>query len=81
VILIGKKHPWHDHPQKEKLFQIVRDMHRVGANLTMIASALNLEGLQAFSEDGEWEVADIDRIVTEIKKGQGYLPPLYSLPE
>jgi hypothetical protein len=81
VILIGKKHPWYNHPQKEKLFQIVRDMHCVGANLTMIAAALNLEGLQPFSEDGEWKVADIDKIVTEIKKERDYLPPLYSLPE
>lgn len=81
VILIAKKHPWHNHPQKEKLFQIVRDMHRVGANLTMIASALNLEGLQPFSEDGQWKVADIDKIVAEIKKEHDYFPPLYSLPE
>jgi hypothetical protein len=79
--MIGKKHPWHNHPQKEKLFQIVRDMHRVGANLAMIASALNLEGLQPFSEDGEWKVVDIDKIIAEIKKENDYLPPLYSLPE
>jgi molybdopterin converting factor small subunit len=81
VILIGKKHPWHKHPQKEKLFQIVRDMHRVGANLTMIVSALNLEGLQPFSEDGEWKVAEVDKIVAEIKKEDDYVPPLFSLPE
>ena len=81
VILIGNRQPWHKHPQKEKLFQVVRDMHRVGANLTMIASALNLEGLQPFDEDGEWKVADIDKIVAEIKKEHDYLPPLYSLPE
>ena len=56
-------------------------MHRVGANLTMIASALNLEGLQPFSEDGEWKAADIDKIVAEIKKEHDYFPPLYSLPE
>jgi predicted flap endonuclease-1-like 5' DNA nuclease len=81
VILIGKKHPWHNHPQKKKIFQIVKDMHRVGANLTMIASALNLEGLQTFSQNGQWRAADIEKIVTEIKKERDYVPPLYSLPE
>lgn len=81
MILVGKKHPWRDHPQKERLFQIVRDMHRVGANLTMIASALNLEGLQTFGVDGEWKTVDVDKIVAEIKKEQDYLPPLYSLPD
>ncbi len=81
VILIGKKPPWHNHPQKRKLFQMVRDMHRVGANLAMIASALNLEGLQSLTEDGQWKVVDVDKIVAEIKKEHDYLPPLYSLPE
>ena len=81
VILIGKKQPWHNHPQKGKLFQMVRDMHRVGANLTMIASALNLEGLQSMTADGQWKTADVDKIVAEIKKEHDYSPPLYSLPE
>jgi hypothetical protein len=79
--MIGKKQPWHNHPQKEKLFQMVRDMHRVGANLTMIASALNLEGLPSITEDGQWKTVDVDKIVAEIKKERDYLPPLYSLPE
>ena len=81
VILIGEKQPWHNHPQKEKLFQMVRDMHRVGANLTMIASALNLEGLQTITKDDQWKAVDVDKIVAEIKKQHDYLPPLYSLPE
>ena len=81
VILVGKKQAWHNHPRKKKLFQIVRDMHRVGANLTMIASALHLEGLQPSDADGEWKVTDIDKIVAEIKKEDDYLPPLYSLPD
>jgi hypothetical protein len=81
VVLIGKKQPWHHHPQKEKLFQMVRDMHRVGANLTMIAAALNLEGLQSITEDGQWKAVDVDKIVAEIKKEHDYLPPLFSLPE
>jgi hypothetical protein len=81
VVMIGKKQPWHNHPQKDKLFQMVRDMHRVGANLTMIASALNLEGLPSITEDGQWKTVDVDKIVAEIKKERDYLPPLYSLPE
>ncbi len=81
VVLIGKKQPWHNHPQKDKLFQMVRDMHLVGANLTMIASALNLEGLPSITEDGQWKAVDVDKIVAEIKKEHDYLPPLYSLPE
>lgn len=81
VILIGKKHPLHDHPQREKIFQVIRDMHRVGANLTMIASALNLEGLQTISGDAEWKAADVGKIIAEIKKEHDYLPSLYSMPE
>lgn len=81
VVLIDKKQPWHDHPQKEKIFQMVRDLHRVGANLTMIASALRLEGLQNIKGAGEWKTADVEKIVSEIKKERDYFPPLYSLPE
>jgi hypothetical protein len=81
VVVIGKKQPWQNHPQKDKLFQMVRDLHRVGANLTMIASALRLEGLQNVTADGEWTTADIEKIIAEIKKERDYIPPLYSLPE
>jgi predicted transcriptional regulator len=81
MVVIGKKPAWHNHPQKEKIFQMVRDLHRVGANLTMIASALRLEGLQNINGDGEWKPADVEKIVAEIKKESDYFPPLYSLPE
>ena len=81
MVIIGKKQAWHRHPQKEKIFQMVRDLHRVGANLTMIASALRLEGLQNINGDGEWKIADVEKIVAEIKKEPDYFPPLYSLPE
>ena len=60
---------------------MVRDLHRVGANLAMIASALRLEGLQTLRGDDEWRTADIEKIVAEIKKEHDYFPPLYSLPE
>lgn len=56
-------------------------MHRVGANLTMIASALRLEGLHTLNGDNEWTSADVGKIVADIKKERDYLPPLYSLPE
>ena len=81
VVVIDQKQPWQDHPQKEKIFQMVRDLHRVGANLTMIASALRLEGLQNITGVGEWKAADVEKIVAEIKKERDYFPPLYSLPE
>ncbi len=81
VMVVGKKPAWHSHPHKEKIFQMIRDMHRVGANLNMIATALNLEGLQNIAGNGEWKVPDVQKIVSEIKKERDYLPPLYSLPE
>ena len=81
VVAIGSKHTWCKHPQKEKIFQVVRDMHRVGANLTMIASALRLEGLQTLNGDSEWTAADVDKIIADVKKERDYFPPLYSLPE
>ena len=81
VVVVGKKQPWQDHPQKDKIFQMVRDLHRVGANLTLIASALRLEGLQNMNADGEWTTAEVEKIVAEIKKERDYFPPLYSMPE
>ena len=81
VVVIGSRHPWRQHPQKEKIFQVVRDMHRVGANLTMIASDLRLEGLHTLNGDNEWTSADVGKIVADIKKERDFLPPLYSLPE
>ena len=81
VMVIGAKHPWRHHPQKEKIYQVVRDMHRVGANLTMIASALRLEGLHTLNGDSEWKAADVEKIVADIKKERDYFPPVYSLPE
>ena len=47
---------------------MVRDLHRVGANLAMIASALRLEGLQTLRGDDEWQTADIEKIFAEIKR-------------
>ena len=81
VIVVGKKHPWQNHPQKEKIFQVVRAMHRVGANLSMIVSGLNLEGLKKSARDGEWRETDVKKILEEIKRESDYLPPVYSLPE
>ncbi|MDX1708301.1 MAG: hypothetical protein R3274_06850 [Desulfobacterales bacterium] len=81
VVVIRHKQPWNHHPQKERIFQVVRDMHRVGANVTMIASALRLEGLQTINKDGEWKAADVEQIVAAIKKEPDYFPPLYSVPE
>jgi hypothetical protein len=81
VVVVGKKHPWQNHPKKEKIFQVVRAMHRVGANLSMIASGLNLEGLKKSTRGGEWRETDVKKIVEEIKRERDYLPPVYSLPD
>ena len=81
VVIVGKKRPWQNHPQKEKIFQVVRAMHRVGANLNMIASGLNLEGLKKSTRGGEWRETDVKKIIEEIKRERDYLPPVYSLPD
>jgi hypothetical protein len=81
VVVVGKKHPWQNHPQKAKIYQVVRAMHRVGANLGMIASGLNLEGLQKSAQDDEWRETDVRKILEEIKQERDYLPPVYSLPD
>ena len=81
VVVVGKKRPWQNHPQKEKIFQVVRAMHRVGANLNMIASGLNLEGLKKSTRGGEWRETDVKKIIEEIKRERDYLPPVYSLPD
>ena len=81
VVVVGKKHPWQNHPKKEKIYKVVRAMHRIGANLSMIASGLNLEGLKNSTGGGEWREADVKRIIEEIKQESDYLPPMYSLPD
>jgi hypothetical protein len=82
VVVVGKKKlPWQNHPQKERIFQVVRAMHRVGANLSMIASGLKLEGIKKSTRSGEWREADVKKIVEEIKRENDYLPPIYSLPD
>jgi hypothetical protein len=81
VVVVGKKHPWQDHPQKDKIYKLVRAMHRVGANSSMIVSGLNLEGLKNISGNGEWKTTDVKKIVEEIKQESDYLSPIYSLPD
>ena len=81
VVVVGKKHPWQNHPQKVKIYQVVRAMHRVGANLSMIASGLKLEGLKKSTRGGEWRETDVKKIIEEIKRERDYLPPIYSLPD
>jgi hypothetical protein len=81
VVVVGKRRPWQNHPQKEKIFQVVRAMHRVGANLSMIASGLKLEGLNKSTRGGEWGETDVKKILEEIKRERDYLPPIYSVPD
>ena len=56
-------------------------MHRVGANLSMIASGLKLEGFKKSTRGGEWEETDVKKILEEIKRERDYLPPIYSVPD
>lgn len=81
VVVVGKKHPWQNHPKKEKIFKLVRAMHRVGANISMIASGLNIEGIKKNSSDSQWKATDVKTILEEIKKESDYLAPIYSLPD
>ena len=81
IVVVGKKRPWQDHPQREKIFQVVRAMHRVGANLSMIASGLNFEGLNKNTRGGEWGEADVKIILDAIRQESDYLPPIYSIPD
>jgi hypothetical protein len=81
VFVVGKKHPWQNHPQKEKIFKLVRAMHRVGANISMIASGLNIEGIKKNSSDSQWKATDVKTILDEIQKESDYLAPIYSLPD
>ena len=81
VVVVSKTHPWQNHPQKEKIYKLVRAMHRVGANSSMIASGLNLEGLKKNTENSEWKITDVKEIVEAIKQESDYLPPIYSLPD
>ena len=81
VLVVSKKHPWQNHPQKEKIYKLVRAMHRVGANSSMIVSGLNIEGIKNSAGDGEWKTKDVKKIIEEIKQESDYLPPVYSLPD
>ena len=81
VFVLGKNHPWQNHPQKKKIYKLVRAMHRVGANISMIASGLNIEGIKKNSSDSKWKAKDVKIIIEEIKKEGDYLPPIYSLPD
>ena len=80
-VVVGKKHPWQNHPQKEKIYKLVKAMHRVGANLSMIVSGLNIEGIKKSNKEGQWETADVEMIIAEISQESDYLPPIYSLPD
>ncbi len=81
VVAVSKKHPWQNHPQKERIYKFARAMHRVGANSSMIASGLNIEGIKKSAVDGRWKATDVKKIIEEIKQESDYLAPIYSLPD
>ena len=81
VVVVSKKLPWQNHPQKEKIYKLVRAMHRVGANLDMITDTLNIEVPKKSTRDGEWRVTDVKKIIDEIKQESDYLAPIYTSPD
>ena len=80
-VVVAKKHPWQNHPQKDKIYKLVKAMHRVGANLSMIASGLNIEGIKKSNKEDQWDTADVEVIIEEIRQESDYLPPIYTLPD
>jgi len=80
-VVVGRKHPWQNHPQKDKIYKLVKAMHRVGANLSMIVSGLNIEGIKKSNKEDQWETADVEVIIEEIRQESDYLPPIYTLPD
>ena len=81
LVVVGQKHTSQNDSQKERICKLVKAMHRVGANLSMIASGLNIEGIKKSNQDGHWEASDVEKILEEIKQENDYLPPIYTMPE
>ncbi|MGD8668014.1 MAG: ribbon-helix-helix protein, CopG family [Desulfobacterales bacterium] len=81
LVVVGNRHASQNDPQKERIYKLVKAMHRIGANVNMIASGLNIEGIKNSNQDGHWQVKDVEKILEEIKQENDYLPPIYTLPE
>jgi hypothetical protein len=81
LVVVGNRHPSLSDSQKERMYALVKAMHRVGANLSMIAAGLNIEGIKKDNHDGRWQARDVEKILYEIKQENDYLPPIYTLPE
>jgi hypothetical protein len=81
LLVVGNRHASQNDPKKERAVKLVKAMHRVGANLSMIASGLNVEGIKKNNHDGHWQAQDVEKILEEIKQETDYLPPIYTLPE
>ena len=63
------------------MYKLVKAMHRVGADLSMIASGLTIEGIKKSNQDSHWQAKDVEEILKEIKQENDYLPPIYTTPE
>jgi cob(I)alamin adenosyltransferase len=81
LLLVGNRHASQNDPQKERMYKLVRAMHRVGADLSMIASGLTIEGIKKSNQDSHWQAKDVEEILKEIKQENDYLPPIYTTPE
>ena len=81
LLLVGNRHASQNDPQKERIYKLVKAMHRVGADLSMIASGLTIEGIKKSNQDSHWQAKDVEEILKEIKQENDYLPPIYTTPE
>ena len=81
LVVVGDRHASQNDPQKERIYKLVKAMHGVGANLSMIAYGLNIEGIKKNNQDSHWQAKDVEKILEEIKQENDYLPPIYTLPE
>lgn len=81
LVIVGDGHASQNDPQKERMYKLVKAMHRVGANLSMIASGLNIEGFKKNNHNSPWQAKDVEKILDEIKQENDYLPPIYTLPD
>jgi hypothetical protein len=81
LVDVGSRQASKNDPQEERVYKLVKAMHRVGADLRMIVSGLNIEGIKKSNQDGPWQTKDVEKIIEKIKQENDYLPPIYTLPE
>jgi hypothetical protein len=51
------------HPQRNKIYLVVRIMNNIGLNLKLIAATLNLQKWKTFYGDNDWNVEDVKEVI------------------